>query len=68
MTFFLAPLVYPLSFLLKRLLGKGVHQNSIQFKREELKALMGLLLNTQLTHDEVDILTGVLDMIGTGWV
>ncbi|KGG52336.1 hypothetical protein DI09_188p50 [Mitosporidium daphniae] len=62
--FFLAPLVYPLSFALKWLLGKGAHQSSIQFKREELKALMRLLLNTQLTHDEVDILTGVLDLIG----
>lgn len=27
---------------------------------------MRLLLNTQLTHDEVDILTGVLDLIGIG--
>lgn len=64
MTFILSPLVYPLSFALKRLLGKGLQSNSLQFKRTELKALVALLLNTQLTQDEVIILTGVLDLIG----
>ena len=58
--FILFPIAYPLSYFVQRLLGS--HQG-LTYKRNELKELVALLTDSQLTNEEVTIINGVLGLI-----
>lgn len=54
------PIAYPLSCLVRLLLGD---HTGMTYKRNELKELVGLLTGNQLTKDEVSVITGALTLI-----
>ena len=54
------PVAYPLSYFVQKLLGS--HQG-LTYKRNELKELVALLTDTQLTNEEVTIINGALGLI-----